>query len=122
MIFEHVALNMEEYETAAKWYCEHLYMQVVREKPGTMIFLGDEQGTIFFEIYSNKTAPVLDFESEHPLTLHLAFAVDDVKNEADRLLSAGCTVSDPYKEVAGDSMIMLRDPFGVSIQLVHRAK
>jgi glyoxylase I family protein len=120
MTFEHVALNLPDYETAAKWYCTHLRMQVVREKPGTMIFLGDESRAIVLELYENPAAPVLDFAKQHPLTLHIAFAVDNVRAEGDRLIEAGCQVSDPYKQVGGDSMIMLRDPFGVSIQLVNR--
>lgn len=122
MKFEHLALNLTDYPTAAGWYCDHLGMTVAWESPGKMVFLADETGAVVLELYENPVAPVLPFAEQHPLTLHIAFAVDDVHAEGRRLVEAGCVVSDPYKEVNGDSMIMLRDPFGVSIQLVHRGQ
>jgi uncharacterized glyoxalase superfamily protein PhnB len=46
--------------------------------------------------------------------------VRDVEAAAEDLLNAGATVEEAMKEVSGDQMIMLRDPFGLAIQLVHR--
>jgi catechol 2,3-dioxygenase-like lactoylglutathione lyase family enzyme len=120
MTFEHVALNLKDYREAADWYCTNLGMTIVREKPGAMVFLADEAGTIVLELYANPEADLLNAAGLHPLTLHLAFAVDDVVSEAERLLAAGCTLSEQTKTVGADTLAMLRDPFGVSLQLVHR--
>ena len=120
MTFEHVALNLADYEEAADWYRANLGMTTVREVPGKMIFLADEAGTVVFELYSNPEAPHLDPHRMHALTLHVAFAVDDVEQEARRLVESGCSITDPVKSVGNDTLAMLRDPHGVSIQLVHR--
>ena len=119
MKFEHVALNLDRYREAADWYCAHLGMRIVREKPGAMVFLADETGAIVLELYANGAAPFLQSDVHH-LTLHVAFTVDDVAAESERLLAAGCSVSEALKHVGDATMIMLRDPFGVSLQLVRR--
>jgi glyoxylase I family protein len=53
--------------------------------------------------------------------LHIAFWADDVAATRARLLTAGAT---PEGEVvltpAGDTVAMLRDPWGLAIQFVHR--
>jgi uncharacterized glyoxalase superfamily protein PhnB len=58
-----------------------------------------------------------------PLLLHIAFMVDDVKGIREKLIAAGAT---PVGEVtispSGDELAMLRDPWGVAIQFVKRAK
>ena len=74
------------------------------------------------EIYNNPAAPTLDYASMNPLTLHLAFTVDDPVEVRDRLLKAGATlVDDVVSNKAGDRLLMLRDPWGFALQFVKRA-
>jgi catechol 2,3-dioxygenase-like lactoylglutathione lyase family enzyme len=118
--FEHVALNVADKDKAERWYTRYLNMTVARSVPGQKSFLADPTGRVCLELYSNDSAEKLDFDRYHPLALHLAFHVRDVEAAAEDLLNAGATVEEAMKEVSGDQMMMLRDPFGLAIQLVHR--
>ena len=62
-----------------------------------------------------------DLEPMHPLVLHVAFAVEDVAATHRRLLAAGAvSFSGPETTALGDQLAMLRDPFGLAVQLVRR--
>jgi uncharacterized glyoxalase superfamily protein PhnB len=73
------------------------------------------------EYYHNAAAPFTDFKSLHPLSFHLAFQVDDVSRVRARLLQAGATdEGEPSGNDRGDQFAMLRDPWGLPVQLVKR--
>ena len=120
--FAHAGLNVEDFKAAEAWYVENLNMTVARSVPGNMSFLADPTGRVILEVYSNKTAPVMDFKKTHFLTLHMAFLVEDPQKTAEKLVKAGATIIDPFKTVpdSGDQMIMLQDPYGLSIQFIKR--
>lgn len=120
--FEHLALNVKDKERAERWYTTNLNLKAVVSIPGDKSFLADPTGRVCLEIYQKDEADILDFDAYHPLTLHLAFHVRDVEAAAENLLNAGATVEEAMKEVDGDQLMMLRDPFGVAIQLVHRKR
>jgi glyoxylase I family protein len=125
MKIEHAAWPVEDPVAAATWYVKNLGMRVVREggPPAHVRFLADATGRVLLEIYNNPRVRVPDYRATDPLIIHLAFAVDDVKGEADRLVAAGATVVQPFNRAqAGDEMAMLRDPWGFPIQLVKRAE
>ena len=122
---EHLALNVPDPVAMAKWYVQHLAMRVVRTGGGDVHghFLADASGSVTLEIYRNPKAPVPDYAAQHPLTLHLAFNVDDVRAARDALCAAGAAVCEDYTVAdTGDEMAMLRDPWGVPIQLMRRAR
>ena len=122
---EHVAINVEDPVSMAKWYGKNLGMKVVRKGPPpvNMHFISDAGGNMMLEIYNNPPDAVPDYASMDPLLLHIAFMVDDVKGIREKLIAAGAT---PVGEVtvtsSGDELAMLRDPWGVAIQFVKRAK
>ena len=120
--FEHIGLNVSDKDAAVGWYVENLGLSVVRDVPGKMAFLADAGGIVILEIYSNENAGRLDFAATDPLAVHLAFEVDDPEEAARRLQEVGATVHDPPKRAGDDSMVMLRDPFGLALQLVHRGR
>ena len=120
--FEHVALNTEDYERAVQWYIQNLGLSVARDTPGEKTFLRDAGGRTVLEVYSNRNAPVLDFEDMHYLSLHIAFAVDDPDAAAEALVSAGASIVDPPRTVEGDRLVMLKDPYGIAIQLIRRSQ
>jgi glyoxylase I family protein len=123
MNIEHVAFNVADPVAVARWYIDHLQMQVMRTSgpPTHTHFLADANGRSMIEIYHNSKATVPDYRAMNPLVLHLAFAADDVRATRTRLLKAGAaaegemTVADN-----GDELAMLRDPWGFPIQLVKR--
>ncbi len=73
------------------------------------------------EVYNNPKASVPDYRKLDPLHLHIAFATDDVAGTRQRLLAAGCAAEgDVSVTDAGDTIAMLRDPWGLPVQLVKR--
>lgn len=120
--FAHIGMNVPDVDAVTDWYVRHLGLTVVRRTDGGMVFLADPTGRVVAEFYSNPAAAVLDFHSSHPLTLHLAFLAEDPDAMAERLIAAGATVAEAAKTTpAGDRMVMLRDPFGICVQLIRRA-
>jgi catechol 2,3-dioxygenase-like lactoylglutathione lyase family enzyme len=123
MDIEHIALNVSDPVALADWYVRHLGMRVVRQVdtgPRTR-FLADGSGRVVLEVYRQQ-APVPDYAAMDPMVLHVAFKVDDVAAIRDRLRAAGATVAtDTHRTDSGDVMAFLRDPWGITIQLVHRA-
>ena len=108
-----------------KWFCENLGMKVIRKGPPpvNMHFISDADGNVMLELYNNPPDEVPDYPSMNPLSLHIAFMVDDVKAIRDKLVAAGATVAEDIKVTpAGDELVMMRDPWGVPIQFVKRAE
>ena len=120
---EHIALNVEDPEAMSAWYCEHLDMKVARRGDAAigMQFLADSTGRVMFEIYSNPAEPTPSYAKMGPLTLHLAFATEDSAASREGLIAAGAT---PLGEIdttpTGDRLCMLRDPWGLVVQLCQR--
>ena len=123
MKIEHVAYQVPEPVALADWYVEHLGLRVARstEGPGWARFLADDSDAVMVEVYRNPNVAVPDYHAIDPLMLHLAFQTDDVTGTRDRLMAAGATpVGDVVVSDAGDHLAMLRDPWGLAIQLVRR--
>ena len=125
MVIEHIALTVHDPVAFAEWYVEHLGMEIVRRlgPPTHTHFLRDSAGKSMLEVYNNPAVAPPDYAAMDPLTLHVAFVCEDVPGTRARLLAAGAT---PAAEIvvteAGDELAMLRDPWGLAIQLANRAK
>ncbi|HAU36538.1 MAG TPA: VOC family protein [Phycisphaerales bacterium] len=123
MKIEHVALNVAEPVAMAKWYVEHLGLRVVRAggTPAFARFLADDSGQAVLEIYHNPSAVVPHYAALPPASLHLALASADVPADRHRLIAAGGTAEGGI-DVAenGDTFAIVRDPWGVPLQLVRR--
>lgn len=123
MNIEHVALNVPDPVSAAQWYVNNLEMQIVRasDESPYIHFLADKERRGLIEMYNNPKADVPDYPSQSPLVLHIAFSVEDIEGTRARLLAAGATAEgDIANRPNGDQLAMLRDPWGVSLQLVKR--
>ena len=125
MRIEHVAFNVAEPRRQAEWFVEHLGMRIVRAFDNEFLttFLGDSAGETILELYCNPSAPVPDYTTVHPLTLHVAVLVEDVAGVRDALLAADATPEgDIVATPDGDELAMLRDPWGLAVQLMKRAE
>jgi catechol 2,3-dioxygenase-like lactoylglutathione lyase family enzyme len=122
MKFEHFALNVPDPVAQAAWYVAHLGFTVARRRDDAPFthFLADDTGRTVLELYSNPKAPVPDYAWQHPLVFHVAVVALDAKRERARLERAGATLflEDPQPD--GSLLIMLRDPWGVALQLCQR--
>jgi catechol 2,3-dioxygenase-like lactoylglutathione lyase family enzyme len=123
MKFEHFALNVPNAQKMSLWYENHLGLNVVKKMTESpfMTFLADDSGTMMLEIYSNPKGETLDFNSFHPLSVHLAFVSEDPGKDKTRLIEAGASeMSDDFL-TDGSHLVMLRDPWGICIQFCKRA-
>jgi glyoxylase I family protein len=123
---EHVALLVADPPAMARWYVTHLGMTVVKssdEAPGFARFLADADGTSIVETYASDAHPVPDYRALDPALLHVAFATAEIDAARDRLVAAGAApVGAITENAAGDRFAMLRDPWGLALQLAQRAR
>jgi glyoxylase I family protein len=122
MKLEHFALNVIDPVAMAKWYVEHLGLKIVRQvadAPYTH-FLADSSGTILLEIYNNPPDQVPSYAAMDPLQLHVAFVSEDPEADKIALLDAGATFVEELLFDDGSHLAMLRDPWGLAIQLCKR--
>ena len=123
MKIEHFALQVPDPVAMAEWYEHHLGCVVKRGSgpPTHQRFLTDSSGSIMLEFYHNPRAAIPDYQSMDPLLLHIAFVSESPDVDRDRLLKAGAKIAENLtKSADGDQLIMLRDPWGVAVQLVKR--
>ena len=120
--FEHVAINVTDPVAMADWYSENLGMKIML-KSGTARFVSDAGENMMFELYNNSSAPIPDYASQDKLVLHFAFSVDDINETCEKLVQAGAKWDQEITSTdSGDKIAVLRDPWGVAIQFVKRAK
>ncbi|MEZ6124573.1 MAG: VOC family protein [Planctomycetaceae bacterium] len=119
---EHLAFNVKDPVLMARWYVEHLGLTVKRRTVDAPYahFLADDGDTVMLEIYGNPQAPVPDYNTRTPAELHLAFSSRDVTADCRRLHAAGATIVADVHQLGDDTFAMLRDPWGLPLQLVKR--
>lgn len=119
---EHIALNVADPVAMAAWYVENLGMRIVRQSTVApyIHFLADAAGRSVIEVYSNDADPFPDYAAMHPLRLHVAFATSDPDASRAALEAAGATYVDEMKRDDGSRLLMLRDPWGLALQLCKR--
>ena len=124
LAFEHIAINVADPVAVAAWYVEHLGMEVVRcgDAPIHMHFLADVSRRAMIEIYTNPAAPTDLYKDLHPAQLHIAFTSADPDADTARLVAAGAVLVEHLHNPDGSHLTMLRDPWGLPIQLAKRAK
>lgn len=124
MRLEHVALQVADPAAMADWYVAHLGMRIVRRgaAPGHARFIADEQDAGVLELYAG-TQRVPDYRAMDPALLHVAFASADVARDRARLIAAGASaVAEVVRTDEGDTFAMLRDPWGLALQLATRGR
>jgi len=124
MKFEHFALNVPDARAMAQWYIDHLGLRIARKREDAPYthFLEDDTGRVIFEIYSNSAADYPDYSAAHPLCFHIAFNSDDPAATKTRLIAAGGSGAYDESLPDGTILLMIRDPWGVPLQIVKRTK
>ena len=125
MRMEHIALNVPDVHAMAAWYVEHLGMKVANasDSPPYATFVTDSAGRSMLELYTWEDPAPPAWRERDRVQLHLAFLTDALDADRDRLVAAEATIDgDPVHNPAGDVLQFLRDPWGLSFQIVARAK
>jgi catechol 2,3-dioxygenase-like lactoylglutathione lyase family enzyme len=123
MKIEHFAFNVADPVAVADWYVTHCGLRVVRHLPeaNETHFIADDDRTVF-EIYHNPPEQVPDYAAMDPLLFHIALSSDDPSADAARLQAAGASFVTEVRPDANSLLIMLRDPFGLALQLCKRSR
>ncbi len=124
MIFEHFAINVNNVDAVVKWYVSHLGLKVVNQQKELpfMTFLADSSDRVIMELYQRADAMMTNFTIQHQLTFHVAFVSENAQKDSDRLQAEGATfIEEVYKE-DGSHLVMLRDPWGMPLQLCERSQ
>jgi glyoxylase I family protein len=124
MKIEHFALNVAQPTEMAAWYNKNLGLKIVRkiDKAPYTHFLADDSGNVLLEIYNNPPENVPMYSEMNSLQLHLAFVSQDP--HADRILleKEGAVFQEEVKLEDGSLLVMMRDPWGLAIQLCRRGE
>jgi glyoxylase I family protein len=123
MKFEHFALNVPDPVRMADWYVNHLAMKIVLSQDSAPFtrFLSDETGRVTVELYSNAAAAIPEYRNMHHLAFHFAFEAADAEAARAGLLGAGATDVEVVRPADGSVLYMLRDPWGLPLQICQRA-
>ncbi|MSU66824.1 MAG: VOC family protein [Opitutus sp.] len=124
MTFEYFALNVADARAHGDWYVQHLGFKIVRrlDEPPFRRFLADGTGRVVVELYTDPRAGIPDYATTHPLCFHFAVVSTDAHADCRRLEVAGATHVTPDEPQADSTrLVMMRDPWGVSLQLCQRA-
>ena len=119
---EHFACNVSDPVAMGAWYVKHLGMRILRHLDAAPYthFLADAAGRVVVEIYANPDDPIPDYASMHPVRFHLAFATDNPDDVRSALVNAGATFVSEQTLADGSRLMMLRDPWGLAVQLCKR--
>lgn len=119
---EHFACNVSDPAAMAAWYVQHLGMRIVRHNPAPpqIHFLADSAGRVVMEIYGNSVDAIPDYQAMHPARFHVAFAAPDPDVARAELVAAGATFVEEQTLPDGSRLLMLRDPWGLPLQLCKR--
>jgi hypothetical protein len=85
-------------------------------------FLGDDTGRVFIELYTNPSAMIPDYAGLHHLVVHIAFYTMDSGADRARLEKVGAKFSVEDTANDGTRLIIMRDPWGIALQLCQRGK
>jgi len=123
MKIEHFALQVADPIAVARWYVVHLGMTIAKgsKDPPYAHFLADDGGQMLIELYFNDQFDVPNQSKVPPAHFHLAFVTEDIEKDRTRLIDAGAQEEGPINtQPNGDLVCFLRDPWGLTLQLVSR--
>jgi catechol 2,3-dioxygenase-like lactoylglutathione lyase family enzyme len=121
---EHIGITVEQPVEMANWYQEVLGFQIQfagQDAEKGVAFLTDANNKVMLEFGKIPNVTPLCKKIDHPLQLHIAIKSDDPDQEVEYLISKGATFIEKCPITRpGENLIVLRDPWGNSIQLAKR--
>lgn len=121
---EHLAVNTTDSRARSMWYRNNLGFVVIRDATAALfaVFSSDAGEHLMFELYQFPQYPFVDLQKLNPFSMHVAFATNDVANAKECLAKGGASFVEFHNTVQGDSVLVLRDPWGMPIHIVKRVK
>lgn len=87
-----------------------------------MTFLADSGGRVIMELYNRPDELITDFTQHHFLTFHVAFVSENAQADSERLVAEGASYVEVVKKDDRSHLVMLRDPWGMPLQLCQRTE
>ena len=124
MNIEHIGICVEAPVSMGVWYRDALGFAIIRSAGNDqegVTFLADSAGGTVLELGRLPDVPPLEARGRPALQLHIAVACEDPSVEAARLVRAGAEqVGESPRNSRPGEKILVRDPWGYTIQLVNR--
>jgi len=114
-----VSLNVDDVAASSRFLTTHFGFREEMAADGFASLTRDDVGMNV--VFLRRGLPTLpnDQRDEHATGVILAFVVDDLEGELERLQAEGVTITMPLTvEEWGERAFQVRDPNGVIIQLV----
>ncbi len=118
--FEHLAINVDNPKEVADWYVKYVGLEILSASK-KMIFVRDPGNHFMLELY-HKPAAKGSFSSLNHAAGHVAFAVDDAEALAKAMEKGGAKIVGTKTNPVGDTVINVTDPWGNTLQIIHRVK
>ncbi|WP_329252910.1 VOC family protein [Actinoallomurus sp. NBC_01490] len=114
-----VSLNVDDVAASSAFLAEHFGFRTEMSADGFASLTRDDAGlNVVFLRRGLATLPA-DQRDDHASGLILAFVVDDLEGELERLKSEGVPITMPLTvDEWGERSFQVRDPNGVIVQLV----
>lgn len=119
--FEHLRINVADKEKTAKWYVDHVGLEIIPSGKSDMIYVADKDHNFMLELSSIPNIRNT-YSDVHLDALHMAFeGHKTIEAVAAKMLANGGTQEgELYRNQIGDYVLNVRDPNGFVAQLLHR--
>ena len=122
---EHIGLTVTDPVAMAEWYRDVLGFTIAfsgADDEKAVAFIIDAGGKIMLELGKLPGIAPLADRIDHHLQAHIALLSDDPLKDAAYLESKGATFIEKCPVTRpGELLVVLRDPWGITIQLVRRS-
>ena len=128
MVVEHIGIAVTKPFEMAKWYRDNLGFNILFSSEGDvksneMAFISDDNSSIIIEVFKSPNQPSLQEVLEDPIQFHIAFVSENIEQDCKRLVDHGAVFVEKQPEKhKGEILMLFRDPFGNTIQLVKRGE
>jgi catechol 2,3-dioxygenase-like lactoylglutathione lyase family enzyme len=119
--FEHLRINVADKEATAKWYVDHVGLEIIRSSNKEVVYVADKDHNFMLELSSIPNLKNSYFDI-HIDAFHMAFeGHKTIAAVAQKMLAnKGTQEGVLYQNKIGDYVMNVRDPNGFTSQLIHR--
>ena len=122
---EHIGIAVRKPLELVAWYKKALGFETIFTDGGPdkgVAFIADAAKKVVLEVMNAPGLTALADRLDDPTQLHIAFLSCDPEADATRLMQDGASrIGSTIVTPAGDILLLLKDPWGNTLQLVKRA-
>lgn len=121
--FEHLHVNVKDKDATAKWYVDHMGLEIIPSANKEVVYVADKDHNFMFEFSSDPTLKN-NYDDVVLNAYHIAFETRDTYKEIGEKMAAHGAVklSEPIINTVGDYVFNFKDINGFNAQLLYRTK